>query len=225
MTSATTFRSRAASQRELRDIKSELNDLREAHGREDRRAWVKPALVSSAITLVVAMIAAWGTWSATRFSADEDREKESREKRSQIYAEYLAAARSYLKARGAMTNVDKVAAVRMRALEAAIAARAPAARIAIIRRDADRITAMQDQLSSEEATAETSFLKQADLIYVYGSDDAWRANLAVSRAAGGIDDAGTETPFNFDAANAALREFQGVFCKEASATPRKGCGQ
>lgn len=85
---------RDRAQGEADAAKRELEDLKQAATKDERRTWRKSAALSSVITLVVAGLASWATWNTTHFGADEDREKETREHRSQVYSDYLAATRT-----------------------------------------------------------------------------------------------------------------------------------
>jgi hypothetical protein len=51
--------------------------------------------LSGVVSLAVAGFGGWVALAGSRFRADEERAKESRDRRSQIYVDYLAAARDY----------------------------------------------------------------------------------------------------------------------------------
>lgn len=67
-----------------------------------------------------------------------------------------------------------------------------------------------------------AFRRQADLVYVYGSDDAWEAQTIIQAAL----EPETNTTYHYvqrPGLNIGLEKFRVVFCREASATPRVGC--
>ncbi|MFK0002671.1 hypothetical protein [Paenarthrobacter sp. NPDC090522] len=78
-------------------------------------------------------------------------------------------------------------------------------------------------------TARSRFQKQANEVYVYGSDDAWKAHVDV---AGTLPPALSDAPLNFKASDlsnetaftAAYQEFLAVRCREVAAKARTGCG-
>ena len=132
----------------------------------------------------------------------EERQKESREKRAEVYAAFLAAARD-ADAKSVVPPRDSQASASQAAVE--------------------RIT--QKKLFS---AALVVMRKQQDLIYIYGSDDGWSAAddlyTAISRRYAVAVVTGTSAPGPADNVDAGLLRFQNIFCREASATPRKGCG-
>jgi len=224
MAHAGTFRGRAAGRRQLRDLQDEINErrtldeIRREKSDQDRRAWIRPAVVSSAITLVVTGIAVWGTWSAARFGADEDREKEARERRATIYAEYLQAARASWADIVAAESMEKVVSLDERQLEASPATGSPAQRNAAQAR-LDVARAKLSETYGQQAKDEAAFSKQADLVYVYGSDNAWVSHLRVKAAL----TAEAQNKTDGRPVTAGFAQFQQVFCVEASAKPRDGC--
>jgi hypothetical protein len=214
MGQASSLRHKTTYRRQARELQAAL-DTQVAEHHRNQHAWVKPAALSSAITLLVAVIAVWGTWSGTHFGANEDREKESREKRSQIYADYLTAARTYV------TAIRFIAAA-----EAAQKAFQAIGKTGAPTEDPAKANAAATARVLKVEEARIAFEKQADLIYVYGSDDAWQAHLTIEQAADDIDgdnNDGNVVRVAGVAMSRGLSAFQAVFCREASATPRKGC--
>ncbi|MFF1819154.1 hypothetical protein ACFVWG_17775 [Kribbella sp. NPDC058245] len=166
------------------------------------------------ITLLVAFTALWGTWSANHFGADEDREKESRERRATIYADYLGATRNYL-----FDQMGVAAAEGILDLDKKVA-KSPSASENLAAQN--RIDVAQHYLADANAKASKSrseYERQADLVYVYGSDAAWAVQLRIQESLVRKDGKAPQLMVSDD-----LRDFQAVFCREASATPRDGCG-
>jgi hypothetical protein len=84
-------------------------------------------LISGALTLAVALLRGWFSIQTTHYGAVQDREKgESREKRSQIYTDYLATARAYN-----IANISplKALSTEQAALEAVERATTPSAKL------------------------------------------------------------------------------------------------
>ncbi|WP_344212207.1 hypothetical protein [Kribbella sancticallisti] len=171
---------------------------------------------------MVAAIAAWGTWSATHFGADEERERESREKRSQIYADYLTAARSHADQKTSATYAQMNFHHEQKQVPARVSANVSAARMTYLQAKADAARKVHQLEWREYLTTFTAYRKQVDLVYVYGSDAAWQAHLTVDRAIGDDPDEPLSDAAD-DLLSAGLGQLQVVFCQEASATPRRGC--
>jgi hypothetical protein len=209
------LRSQADTRRRLRELQAHVDALQQGQSdvaKEESRAWVRPAALSSLITLLVALIAVWGTWSATHFGAGEDREKESRERRAKIYADYLESARNY--------QVEQVSLVFAELLvktdESAAAHASPSKKLAA-QKSLEVATRARLEAVAKAAKARAAFEKQADLVYVYGSDAAWKVQARIQdRLLRGPGAPSSVVGDDF-------REFQAVFCHEASATPRNGC--
>jgi hypothetical protein len=165
------------------------------------------AVFSAVITLAVASLGGFVALSGTHFGASEERARESRVKRAQIYADYLAAARTY--------ELDYY---RIRDLVFDMAT----AEKATHDREADELF----KLIPKANAAGGDFFKQEDLVYVYGSDDAWDTATAVDTAITSVIAAKTDDELGQAGRKFALAlgRFEAVFCKEASATPRNGCG-
>jgi hypothetical protein len=190
------IRSRAAMRRENRSL-----------ARAHRPQW-PTAVVSAVLGGALAL-------SGTYFGAREERARESREKRAQLYADYLAVARSYLTA-----GVTQQALQHQYAAAAKKGTRGP--------RYQEELAAAAkrlDQINQVYAAAQPDFQKQADLLFVYGSDNAWQAHDEVVASINELSRAGIRQPqvSAGERGNRALRQFQVVFCREAPAEPRKGC--
>jgi hypothetical protein len=135
----------------------------------------------------------------------EERDREAREKRAQVYADYLATTSAY---QAELANLE------FRSLSQ------PA--IATTNADFQRLVMLN-----------RSFSSKADLVAVYGSDDAWSAHLAIrsalpeaiAGAPGKVVITGHAESDTYDVKKyfSGYTQFQAVFCREASARPRTGC--
>jgi hypothetical protein len=240
------IRTRAAQRRQLHELRADqerqLQELRAelaaAHGAESARrpGWKTAALGAFLLAAISVGGALTGTYVGAKTTIDTNRQqveevraKESREKRAQIYADYLGAARDYIR------QANRTRVVLRRSQKADLYFRSHQAD------PAARSRAMQgvSQIGVEGQTTKTmqkAYDKQIVLVFVYGSDAAWQALLAVGRTAAdpalAVEDLSsadpstlTESPLATEAQGNALRRFEAIFCQEASATPRKGCGE
>ncbi|WP_157996302.1 hypothetical protein [Kribbella sp. VKM Ac-2569] len=177
--------------------------------------WVV-AVLSSAVSIAVALLGGWVALSGTHFGAAEVREKESREKRAQIYLDYLAAARALP---DPQTRLDLAFEEYEEAVKAAAE---PGATNAM---KARQVAALRE-LTAASVKAKVvgdELQKQADLIWVYGSNEAWYAHLELQEASGKkAASSGTDRAANARQGK-ALTQFLKLFCREASATPPERC--
>ncbi|MFI5709797.1 hypothetical protein [Kribbella sp. NPDC051620] len=155
------------------------------------------ALLGVGGTVAGAAIGAGSASKTTSQQQGEERDREAREKRGQVYADYLSATALY------QAGLERL---------------------------------QQSKAQGDAAETEfralvvlyQTFVNKADLVFIYGSDDAWEAHLMIRSAipevmggpAGGISG-----PVGMENYNSAYNSFQAVFCREASARPRAGCGK
>jgi hypothetical protein len=119
---------------------------------------VTSGLIAAFVSLIATGVAAWVAIESTRTSVGEDREKEGREARARIYPDFLAA----VDAREAAADGYQLSS----------------ARAVVSQCDGQRL---QQRSRAQYEAADSEYRKQRNLLYVYGSDEAWNAAEAVDR--------------------------------------------
>jgi hypothetical protein len=180
-------------------------------GRETSRV-LRTVIWSAVGSLIVAGIGAGSALLGAQISSDaaaettrqqllEARAKDAREKRSQVYAAYLAAANDYSVKTHRMFERFK---------EQAVAAKGKSFK-------------PDPAVLNPYYAARSAYQHQVNQVYVYGSDEAWKAHRIVAAALPpSLGDLELEV-VDSDEFLVAYQGFQSVFCKEASAVPRVGC--
>ncbi|WP_150109941.1 hypothetical protein [Crystallibacter crystallopoietes] len=167
------------------------------------------ALLVAALAFAGGLVGGFQAGSATTEAAEIEtravQENEHREKRRQVYADYLSSANSYNSATGAF----------FRAL----------GRIPSDAETEAAIAQIEDEVGAFEQ-ARHDYQGKINDLYVYGSDEAWIAHTGLAstlpEALGNVPnrqiDAVDEQAFG-----EAYQAFMGVFCREAVPEPRDGC--
>lgn len=207
--------SSSQARRRIKQLEAELDGIRTEKSTPAKTPWPKAAVaaVASAVTLIATVIGVWVAWDGTHFSAEEERARQVREKRAQVYADYLAAARAVMSAATALANITY--------------SKAPVP------------VGMQPKAVQTLSAAEAAWDKQADLVYVYGSDDAVYQTFEIRQilAPNGLvtdliyNDGSHATQMRIDsyqmkkqrAWEYAERNFKTLFCREVPAEPRTNC--
>lgn len=214
-------RSKAAIRRENRQLRdaaaraTELAHVEEISAKAAAKAWWPQwatALLAAVVSLLVAGGSAAVALSVSRSDAERDQAKEIRERRTQVYAEYLVTARAYIEAAMDLSRAARVADLHRK--KTATAASAPLA----------TPSATEQALADQSRIAAAAFYRQADLVYVYGSDEAWTAHKGIEDAVLPDYRPNTTELTNPARVGVAIQAFQSVFCREASPKPRSGCG-
>ncbi|MFC0623712.1 hypothetical protein [Kribbella deserti] len=168
--------------------------------RSDGTRDFKVAFIGAGSALLGALVGALVSIQITGMQLEADRAQEAREKRAVVYADFLDAANSYQ-------------------LEAGYTAKGLAGVS-----EADRRKLPSDApVLRNYLKARVRYQNAVIQVYVYGSEDAWRAAQQVGqtlpRATGGL-----EVP-KMDVATftRAYQNFLRIFCAEAPATPRPTC--
>jgi hypothetical protein len=159
------------------------------------------ALLGVSGTLTGSYIGAHSASQGASLQQREELDLEARQKRGQVYADYISATVTY------RAEVKRV-------LDESSPARISA--------DLQRLALLYQD-----------FNNKADLVAVYGSDDAWDAQLTISSVLPRIVDGYRpgklrmfwleHDSYTDEKYFGGYNEFENVFCREASARPRSGC--
>lgn len=211
-------RSKAAIRRENRQLRdaaaraTELAHVEEISAKAVAKAWWPQwatALLAAVVSLLIAGGSAAVALSVSRSDAKRDQAKEIRERRTQVYADYLVKARAYTEVQLDLNRASRIAEFESKNTAAAASVAA---------------SAKEQALADKSRIAAAAFYMQADLVYVYGSDEAWNAHKGIESAV--LPDYRPDAPalINPGRMDVAMQAFQSVFCREASPQPRSGCG-
>jgi hypothetical protein len=173
-----------------------------------QRPWV--------IHLVSALIAFGVAFVTVQIPAIQEHAKENRDRKAQVYGEYLVTVRKALDAQLDYPDLFQ---------EFLDLEKQPR----VTKAERDKAWLSVRQAREQQIATYVAWRKQVDLVYVYGSDDAWRAHTAFERFM-------PENPFGYSQPGSgyystqtlqrfreAERDFRKVFCKEAAVAPRAGC--
>jgi hypothetical protein len=203
---------------------SDAASKRVAAAEKRRPDWVV-ALLAVVVALAGVLLGAWvnsniakssaeSAQRAIQFTTDEQHKEESRQKRAQVYADYLAAAREYSIALYLYIFDES--------------AREPTA-------PRPRSRADFEKARTRVYAAEAAWLKQIDLVFVYGSQDAWKLSGEFQVALPGLGrehpampstisaDAPVPAPPDWQRYFRLEVAFRAMFCREVPAEPREGC--
>lgn len=175
---------------------------------ESKGGWSRRLTATWAVvaTIIATATTVWATnqnsdttLASTQQGAGEQRAKETREKVSQVYADYLKAATTY----------------RDRTFAAADAIASQQAAHKPYRANSTALSEFND--------ARRAYQDRINQIAIYGSPEAWKAHeLIASAMPPALGVVYVKRP-SLGAFSKGYREFVAVFCKEAGATPKQGC--
>lgn len=166
-------------------------------GKRDYRVAAIAAISALAGAAVGAAASIW----IAHVQIHEQRATEAREKKAQVYSDYLNAANNYSLATGRLAEELKKST----------------------QAEPDKITVNTPAIKNF-FDARSNYQDQVNLVYVYGSDEAWKRHRKVAGVLPPSLDS-HEANLEVDSTKflAAYQGFQEVFCEEVPAQPRDGC--
>lgn len=158
------------------------------------------AAIAAISALVGAAVGAGASIWIAHVQIDEQRTTEAREKKARVYSDYLNAADNFSVATWRLTEELEKSAQAER----------------------DKFTVNTPAIK-KFVDARSKYQDQINLVYVYGSDEAWKRH----RKMAGVLPPSLDS-FEIEAVDstkflAAYQGFQEIFCEEVPAQPRDGC--
>lgn len=158
------------------------------------------AFIAAVSALVGAAVGAVASIWIAHVQINEQRATEAREKKAQVYSDYLNAADNYSVATGRLTGELKKST----------------------QADRDKIT-LNTPAIKNYLDARSTYQDQVNLVYVYGSDEAWKRHRKMAAVLPPSLQSPDIEVVDSTKFLAAYQGFQEIFCEEVPAQPRDGC--
>ncbi|MGY0389166.1 hypothetical protein ACWZJV_19545 [Nocardioides sp. WG-D5] len=185
---------------EKKPKKSSPKTVRPGKAPTDGKHDLRIAVVAAVSALAGAAVGAGASIWIAHAQIDEQRATEARERKAQVYSDYLNAANNFSVAAGRLTEELKTSTQAER----------------------DKLTP-NTPIIKNYYDARSNYQDQVNRVYVYGSDEAWKRH----RTMAGVLPPSLQS-YDIEKVDstkflAAYQGFQEILCEEVPAQPRDGC--